>query len=59
VARIKGLEITYRLGPRRYRRAEDASDYLCAPIEQFPVENCPGDAEGQFDNVVIDFFAAR
>ncbi len=55
VARIRGLEITYRVGPRRYRRFSEAPRYLCAPLEQFTVDTCPGKAEGQFGTAAVDF----
>ena len=59
VARIRGIEITYRVGPRQYRHSSDPSIFLCAPLERYTAENCPGDAERRFDNVVMDFPVAR
>ncbi len=55
VARARGVEFTYRVGHRRYRRSYDDSMYLCAPVEQFPGTACPGEAEGQFDDAAVDF----
>jgi hypothetical protein len=54
VARARGVEVTYRVGHRRYRRSDDSSMYLCAPREQFPAFTCPGEAEGRFSNVAVD-----
>jgi|GEM_PF-2936571 len=59
VARMRGIEITYRVGPRRYRRTTDAAIYLCAPRQRFTAANCPGGAEGRFGNVVMDVAVAR
>jgi hypothetical protein len=55
VARARGVEVTYRVGHRRYRRSSDSSMYLCAPPEAFPGFTCPGHAEGQFGNGMADF----
>ena len=47
--------LLYRAGandPRRYTEAR-------APLERYTAENCPGDAERRFDNVVMDFPVAR
>jgi hypothetical protein len=55
VARARGVEFTYRIGHRRYRRSSDSSMYLCAPKERFPGHSCPGDAAGQFGDAVADF----
>jgi len=54
-ARARGVEFTYRVGHRHYRRSYEGSMYLCAPREQFLDHNCPGDADGQFGNAVADF----
>jgi hypothetical protein len=59
VARARGVEVTYRVGHRRYRRSSDSSMYLCAPKEQFLGGACPGEAEGQFGDAVADFPIAR
>ena len=60
VARARGVQIRYRVGHRRYRRSTDASMYLCAPSERFTAEqSCPGDAEGRFADVVVDYPAGR
>ena len=54
VARARGVEITYRIGPRRYRQSSDASMYLCAPAADFIAQTCPGDAEGKFDDMSVE-----
>ena len=59
VARARGVEISYRIGPRHYRRSSDGAMYLCAPKEQFDIGTCPGDAKDQFDNAVADFAVTR
>lgn len=60
VARIRGVEITYRVGDRHYRRSYESPMYLCAPLEQFTIETCPGRAEGHFDDdAVVDFPVTR
>ncbi|HZQ78665.1 MAG TPA: hypothetical protein VFE55_15120 [Acidimicrobiia bacterium] len=55
VARMRGIEITYRVGRRRYRRTGDAPLYLCAPPDRYSFENCPGEAENDFGHAVADF----
>jgi hypothetical protein len=50
VARARGVEFTYKIGGRRYREVDNGSMYVCAPIENFTAETCPGDAKGKFDN---------
>ena len=59
VARARGIEITYRVGPRRYRRSYNSSIYLCAPTDAFTAETCPGEAEGRFEPAVADFPVAQ
>lgn len=59
VARARGVEVTYRVGHRRYRRSDDSSMYLCAPREQFPGFTCPGEAEGRFSDTAVDFPISR
>lgn len=54
VARARGVEFTYRVGHRRYHRSYEGSMVICAPKEQFTAETCPGNAEDQFDDVVVD-----
>jgi hypothetical protein len=59
VARARGVEFSYRVGHRHYRRSYEGSMYLCAPKEQFSSDTCPGEAEGQFDDAVVDFPVTR
>ena len=59
VARARGVEFTYRVGGRRYRRVFEGSMYLCAPKEQFPGDACPGDARGQFGDGTAEFSVAE
>jgi hypothetical protein len=63
ISRIGGVEITYRVGKRRYRTENSGSGTLCVPQKRFfnpdpavPVENCPpGDEAGDFDKKFMDF----
>ena len=59
VARARGVEVSYRVGHRRYRRSYEGPMYLCAPQSQYLGGSCPGEAEGQFGSAVVDFPAAR
>jgi hypothetical protein len=59
VARARGIEVSYQVGHRHYRRSHEGAMYLCAPPDQFPGHACPGDAENLFDDVVVDFPVAR
>jgi hypothetical protein len=52
VARARAIEFTYRIGDRRYREEYEGAIYLCAPMEQFTSETCPGKAEGHFSDEV-------
>ena len=53
--RAKGLEITYRVGRRRYRRFDAGSMYLCAPPEDFAERSCVGHDETPFSSAIVDF----
>ena len=56
VTAIRGLEATYRIGHRRYRSFGEGPMYNCAyPPGQPPPEDCPGSAEGKFDDGVVEF----
>ena len=55
VARARGVEVSYRVGQRHYRRSHEGPMYLCAPGDEFPGNSCPGETEGQFGNAVVDF----
>ena len=59
VARAQGVEVSYRVGHRRYRRSYEGPMYLCAPESQYLGSTCPGEAEGQFGSAVVDFPAPR
>jgi hypothetical protein len=50
VARARGVEFTYKVGGHRYREVDNGSMYVCAPIENFTADTCPGNAKGKFDN---------
>ena len=54
VARARGVELTYRVGPRRYRRASEASMHICAPKERYRLESCPMD-DDYFDDTAVEF----
>jgi hypothetical protein len=54
VARARAVEFTYRVDDRRYRGVYEGSMYLCAPVENFTAETCPGEAEGKFDDVDVE-----
>lgn len=51
VARARAVEFTYKVGGRRYREVYDGAMYLCAPVENFTAETCPGETRGRFDDV--------
>jgi hypothetical protein len=59
VARVRGLEISYRVGDRHYRRSYESPMYLCAPLRQFTIATCPGKADGRFDNAAVAFPVVR
>jgi hypothetical protein len=50
VARARAVEFTYSVGGHRYREVDNGSMYVCAPVENFTAESCPGDAQGKFDD---------
>lgn len=52
VARFEAVEITYKVGGRRYREVFEDSVYLCAPIEAYKGEGqCPSDdVRDRFDD---------
>jgi hypothetical protein len=49
VARARAVQFTYTVGGRRYSEVDEGSMYLCAPVENFTADTCPGDAKGKFD----------
>ena len=61
--RIRGIEVTYRVGNRRYRISNDGHGTLCVPQKRFydpdpdvRVEECPNDdAAENFEKKFIDF----
>jgi hypothetical protein len=61
--RICGIEIVYRVGPKRYRISNSGYAMLCVPQNRFynpdpavHVENCPTGNEGEvFDKKFMDF----
>jgi len=53
VARAWGVEVTYRVGPRRFRRTSGASMQICAPKDRYRFEDCPMDDE--FDDTAVEF----
>ena len=55
VARARGIEFTYRVGGKRYRRTYEGAMYLCAPREQFQGDACPGDARDKFGEGTAEF----
>ena len=52
VARFESIEITYKVGGRRYREVFEDSFYLCAPVEAYKGEGqCPSDeVRDRFDD---------
>jgi hypothetical protein len=55
VAVARGVEFTYRVGGRRYRRTYEGAMYLCAPKEQYEGDACPGDALDKFGDGAAEF----
>ena len=52
VARFEAVEITYKVGGRRYREVFEDSVYLCAPVDVYKGEGqCPSDdVRDRFDD---------
>lgn len=52
VARFEAVEVTYKVGGRRYREVFQDSVYLCAPVAVYKAEGqCPSDeVRNQFDD---------
>ena len=52
VARFEAVEVTYKVGARRYREVFDDSVYLCAPYDAYTGNgDCPSDEiRNQFDD---------
>jgi hypothetical protein len=52
VARFKAVEVTYKVGGRRYREVFEDSVYLCAPYDAYTGSgDCPSEkVRGQFDD---------
>lgn len=52
IAKFRAVEVTYRVGDRRYREEYETFTYLCAPESEYPVESpkCPGEDEDRFDD---------
>jgi len=55
VARFEAVEITYKVGGRRYREVFDDSVYLCAPYDAYTGNgDCPSDeVRGKFDDRIL------
>lgn len=54
VGRARGVEITYRVGGKRYREEINAGIYLCAPAADFTEdESCPGELMDRFSDEVV------
>lgn len=54
IARLRGVEFTYRLGGRRYRGVSKGFLYLCAPVGAHGQDQCPGEAEGHFSDIHVE-----
>ena len=52
IAKFRGVEVTYKVGDRRYREVYETFTYLCAPESEYPVggDNCPGKDGERFDD---------
>jgi hypothetical protein len=52
IARYRAVEVTYRVGGRRYREVFENPIYLCAPMAEYEgrPERCPGDLKGVFED---------
>lgn len=35
IGRIRGVEVTYRIGARRYRNSSSGKGFLCAPAAEY------------------------
>jgi hypothetical protein len=58
VGRIRGIEVTYRVGHRRFRDSDESDGYLCAPASDYILggpkeESCRTDET--FDKKFVDF----
>lgn len=54
IPRSRAVEVTYRVGKRRYREIYEHQIFLCAPGDTFPENGCPGDADEHFDEGVAE-----
>lgn len=52
IAKFRAVEVTYKVGDRRYREVYETFTYLCAPESVYPVGSptCPGEDEDVFDD---------
>jgi hypothetical protein len=58
IARIGGIEVTYRVGHRRYREVSDAHGFLCAPAADYmgmSAPGCGGHDEEAWDGRSVEF----
>ena len=61
IGRIRGIEVTYRLGGKRYRNSSEGHGFLCAPAAEYvdtgpKTDDCPGDPdEVRWDEKFVDF----
>jgi hypothetical protein len=60
VGRIRGIEVTYRIGDRRYRNRSDGKGFLCAPAAEYvfgasKFRECGGLDEEIWDGTFVDF----
>jgi hypothetical protein len=55
VVGARGVEVTYRVGGRRYRRVSEGAMYICAPKEQFQGNACPGETRVVFGGRTAEF----
>ena len=52
MARFEAVEVTYKVGSRRYREVFEDSVYLCAPYDAYTGNgDCPSEeVKGRFDD---------
>ena len=59
IGRIRGVEVTYRVGNRRYRNSSEGNGFLCAPAADYlhggpKFGNCLGSDTTSWDKKYVD-----
>jgi hypothetical protein len=60
VGRIRGIEVTYRVGSRRYRNSSEGNGFLCAPAAEYAhggprFGECAASDTSSWDKKFVDF----